>query len=166
MKNIITIFLIAFTPIVAMAQKGNLSIFDNLINKTWKAEGNWGDGSKFHQQTTFEYDLEKAIITAKSKGYIDKKQTQIGDRNLGIRKFDTVSKTIKFWEFDAFGGVTEGKVFAEGKNIVYQYKYGESLVTDMWEYVNDNTYNFKVGAYEDGTWKQLYLSTQFIKQTK
>ncbi len=166
MKNTITIFLLFFVSMAVIAQDTELSIFENLVNKTWKAHGNWGDGSKFMQEITFKYDLEKTIITAKSKGFIDKEQTQIGDRNVGVRKFDTASKTIKFWEFDVFGGVTEGKVIAEGKNIIYQYQYGTSVVTDMWEYVNDNTYNFKVGTYEKGVWKQIYLSTQFVKQTK
>ncbi|MCL6293602.1 hypothetical protein [Jejuia spongiicola] len=166
MKRIVVIFLIVFMPIVTMGQSAELSIFENLIDKTWKADGNWGDGSKFIQEITFKYDLEKTIIIADSKGFIDKEQTQIGDRNMGIRKFDAASKTIKFWEFDVFGGVTEGTVLAEGKNIIYQYQYGTSVVTDMWEYVNDNTYNFKVGTYEKGVWKQVYLSTQFIRQTK
>ncbi len=31
----------------------------------------------------------------------------------------------------------------------------------MWEYVNDSTYHFIVGDYQDGTWKQTYLKTQF-----
>ncbi len=153
-------------PIVTMAQNTELSIFENLVGKTWKAEGKWGDGSKFMQEITFKYDLEKTIITARSKGFIDKEQTQMGDRNMGIRKFDSATKTIKFWEFDVFGGVTEGNVSVEGKNIIYQYKYGTSVVTDMWEYVDDSTYNFKVGTYEKGEWKQVFLNTQFVKQTK
>ncbi|WP_353777403.1 hypothetical protein [Winogradskyella sp. 3972H.M.0a.05] len=151
-------------PLIMAAQDSQLSVFDNLVDKTWYAEGKWGDGSAFKQEVTFEYDLGKAIVTAKSKGFVDAEQTKIGDRNLGIRKFDKSSNTIKFWEFDVFGGVTEGTVMQEGKNIVYQYKYGTSIVTDMWEYVDDSTYNFKVGSYKDGKWEQVYLSTKFIQK--
>ncbi|WP_299118005.1 hypothetical protein [uncultured Winogradskyella sp.] len=160
MKNYILIFIL-LVSIGAYAQKSNLSIFDNLVEKTWKANGNWGDGSKFYQEINFEYSLDNSIVIAKSIGYIDKEQTKLGLRNHGIRMYDKVTKSLKFWEFDVFGGLTKGTVFSKGKNIIYQYTYGTSTVTDMWEYVNDSTYNFKVGNYVNGEWEQLYLSTQF-----
>jgi len=159
-------FVLLFSSLTLMGQKTELSIFDPLVSKTWKAEGNWGDGSKFVQEISFEYGLKATIVLVKSMGFIDKEQTQLGVRNHGIRQFDTVSGQVKFWEFDVFGGRTEGIVIAEGKNILYQYKYGNSLVTDMWEYVNDTTYNFKVGDYQNGMWKQIYLDTQFHMTTK
>ncbi|WP_062060145.1 hypothetical protein [Aquimarina longa] len=162
MKN--TVLLVLFwIPILTIGQSSALSIFDNLIDKTWKAEGNWGDGSKFKQEIKVSYSLDNTIVVVNSIGFIDKKQTKLGVRNHGIRQFDQQSKQIKFWEFDVFGGLTQGIVFSKGKNIIYQYTYGESTVTDMWEYVDDSTYNFKVGDYKDGEWKQLYLSTQFIE---
>ncbi|MBW1294390.1 hypothetical protein [Aquimarina litoralis] len=143
------------------AQESNLEIFQNLMNKEWKAEGKWGNGTVFKQEIIFKYDLNNTLVIARSKGFTNQEQTEYGWRNHGIRKFDTKSKTLRFWEFDIFGGVTEGKIIIDGKNILYQYQYGESLVTDMWEYVDDNTYNFKVGSYENKTWKQIYLETQF-----
>ncbi|MCH2193388.1 hypothetical protein [Kordia sp.] len=60
--------------------------------------------------------------------------------------------------------MTEGTVSAEGKNIIYIDKYGNSVVTDMWENVDDSTYKFKVGSYENGGWKKVYLSTQFVEK--
>ena len=69
---------------------------------------------------------------------------------------------MRFWEFDVFGGVTEGTVEFEDKDIVYTYKYGESIVTDYWQYVDENTYNFTVGSRENGEWKQKYLETKFL----
>ncbi|WP_411028817.1 hypothetical protein [Spongiimicrobium sp. 3-5] len=160
MKNNI-LLLILWIPLVTCAQNTDLSIFDNLVTKTWKAEGNWGDGSKFKQEIVFTYALDSTIILVNSKGFINKEQTKLGVRNHGVRQFDKKSDQIKFWEFDVFGGLTEGTVFSEGKNILYKYSYGDSTVTDMWEYVDDSTYNFKVGNYEDGNWKQIYLNTQF-----
>ena len=109
--------------------------------------------------------LDSTIVIAKSIGFINKEQTKLGLRNHGIRQYDKITKSIKFWEFDVFGELTKGSVFSEGKNIVYQYTYGTSTVTDMWEYVNDSTYNLIVGTYENGEWKQVYLSTKF-KKTK
>ncbi len=153
--------LILLIPTLSIGQNNTHSIFKNLVGKTWKAEGNWGDGSKFSQEINFTYSLDSLIVISESIGFIDKAQTKLGKRNHGIRQYEKESKTIKFWEFDVFGGLTTGAVFAEGKNIIYQYEYGDSKVTDMWEYVNDSTYNFKVGEYVKGQWSQIYLNTQF-----
>ena len=144
------------------AQQSPLSAFDNLAGKTWEAEGKWGDGSKFKQKISFEYSLSDRIVIATSIGFVDQEQTKLGNRNHGIRQYDQTSNTIKFWEFDVFGGLTTGSVLVEGKNILYQYDYGGTLVTDLWEYVNDNTYNFKVGIRKEGVWEQVFLATQFV----
>lgn len=162
MKHSILILLL-FIPSLTFGQNSELSIFNNLAGKTWKAEGHWGNGSKFFQEIEIEFLLDSSIVITKTKGFINKEQTKLGLRNHGIRQYDKNSKRIKFWEFDVFGGLTEGIVFAEGKNIVYQYKYGNSYLTDMWEYVNDSTYNFKVGNYDGGIWKQIYLNTQLVE---
>jgi hypothetical protein len=143
------------------AQSNPLAAFENLINRTWSAEGQWSDGSTFKQEVYYEYSLDQKIVLAKSKGFIDEQQTEFGPRNHGIRKYDEKSKTLRFWEFDAFGGLTEGTVQVDGKNILYQYEYEDALITDFWEYIDEDTYHFKVGNYEDGSWKKLYLETQF-----
>ncbi|WP_299244260.1 hypothetical protein [uncultured Aquimarina sp.] len=161
MRTVKIFLLIAMVSISVQSQETDLSIFKNLVEKTWKAEGKWGDGTLFKQETIFKYDLDNTLVISKSKGFTDKNQTKYGSRNHGIRKFDSETKTIKFWEFDIFGGVTTGTVTIDKKNLIYQYQYGESLITDMWEYVDDYTYNFKVGDYTDGNWKQVYLETQF-----
>ena len=148
-------------PVMVFSQSSELSIFDNLVNKAWNAKGKWGDGSQFKQKINFKYSLNKSIILVNTVGFVDKEKTKMGQRNHGIRRFDEKTKTIKFWEFDVFGGLTEGEVFGEGKNIVYQYIYEGTPLTEMWEYVNDSTYNFKVGIYENSVWTQTYLNTQF-----
>lgn len=160
MKNIV-VYLILLISIQTYSQKSKLSIFDNLVAKTWKAEGNWENGSKFKQEIKIWYSLDSTIVITNAIGFIDKEQTKLGLRNHGIRQFDGPSGSIKFWEFDVFGGLTTGTVFAKGKDIVYQYEYGGTMVTDMWEYIDDSTYDFKVGSYENGTWKQIYLNVQF-----
>lgn len=132
------------------------------MGKTWVAKGNWGDGSKFKQETTFSYSLDSTLVIANSKGFTNKEHTQYGNRNHGIRKFDAASNTHKFWEFDVFGGVTEGNMVFEGKNIYYHYVYGGDILTDAWEYEDANSYLFKVGKYENGLWKQVYLETKFV----
>ncbi len=158
-KIIVVLFLI---PIVSFCQNSELSIFENLVGKKWIAEGSWGDGSQFKQEVIYEYSLDGAIVITNSIGFIDKEQKTLGPRNHGVRMYDEESDTIKFWEFDVFGGLTIGIVFTIGKDIYYQYPYGNSFITEVWEYIDETSYNFKVGNYEDGEWKQLYLSTQFL----
>ena len=150
--------------IYSQAQENRLSVFDNLMGKIWKAEGNWGDGSQFKQETIFQYSLDSTLVIAESKGFTNREQTEYGHRNHGIRKFDAQSNGIKFWEFDIFGGTTEGVVKIRDKDIVYTYSYGASTVTDYWEYVDENTYNFTVGSFKEGVWEQTYLKTQFVSQ--
>ncbi|MEQ9063924.1 MAG: hypothetical protein RIE58_07090 [Vicingaceae bacterium] len=160
MKNITFLFFVF--PIILFGQKSELLMFNNLVEKTWKAEGNWADGSKFYQEISMQYSLDSTIIVVNSIGFIDLEQTKLGLRNHGIRQFDNESNRINFWEFDIKSELTKGIVFSEGNNIIYQYDYNGSIVTDMWEYVDDSTYNFKIGNYEDGLWKLLFLSTKFV----
>ena len=161
MKKPVIILISTLLATVAFGQSNPLSIFDNLIGKAWKAEEQWENGTKFKQEVTFKYSLDSTLVVAKSNGFTNEEQTKYGPRNFGIRQYDAKSETIQFWEFDVFGGLTKGKVFTVGKNIFYQYNYGGSQVTDLWEYVNDSTYNFKIGSYNNDSWKQLYLETQF-----
>lgn len=157
------IFLIGLIPFIAFSQKAEISNFDNLTGKTWRAEGNWGDGTKFIQEISFEYSLDSTLVISNTNGIINSKSEELSPRSHGIRQYDKKSKSIKFWEFDRNGGVTRGSVFFVDKNIFYQYKYKEAILTDMFEHVNDSTYNYKVGNYMNGVWIQTYLSTQFKK---
>lgn len=161
MKYILTLLVVMIVAFDGATQESKLSIFDNLIDKCWLAEGKWGDGSDFKQEICFQYDLGAHIVTAKANGFTNQEQTEYGKRNFGVRKFDPISGKVNFWEFDAFGGLTVGEVKAIDKNIHYRYQYGDMYVTDMWEYVNDSTYKFRVGDYKEGEWKQTYLETTF-----
>lgn len=159
-KLYLPILIFGLVSTFCFSQDG-LDIFEGFTSKTWKAEGKWGDGSLFKQESKFSYALDSTIVVVKSKGFTNKEQTEFGDRNHGIRKWNSEKGFVEFWEFDVFGGVTWGKIFVEDKNLRYEYVYGETLVSDYWEYVDNNTYNFRVGNYIDGKWKQVYLETQF-----
>ncbi len=146
------------------AQELPLKVFKEFTGKTWKAEGSWGDGSKFKQEATFEFALDSTLVIVRSKGFTDKARTNFGMRNYGIRKYDVESETIRFWEFDVFGGLTEGIVAVEGENLYYVYPYGSGIVTDAWEKEADGSYKFVVGERIDGVWKQTYLTTKFTEE--
>lgn len=152
---------ILFVPFQLIAQSHPLAAFDNLMNKTWKAEGKWGDGSIFKQEITYAYSLESNIVITKTKGFVDEARKKYGERNHGIRKYNATSSQYEFWEFDVFGGTTNGTVQFKNKNIIYQYNYGGTFLTEMWEYVDDMTYNFIVGEYDSGNWNKRYLNAQF-----
>ncbi len=157
------LFFMSTTPL--FSQKNPLSIFDPLVGRTWVAEGQWGDGSLFKQEVQFEYDLNQTMVRVQADGFVDKDKTKWGKRNHGIRQWDAQSSSIQFWEFDVFGGVTSGKVFAVGDSLYYQYEYetdtGKAVLTDAWEKITAQRYRFKVGVYENEKWQEVYLETEF-----
>lgn len=162
MKKIL--WLILLLPSLLMSQENPLDIFKPLENYTWSAEGKWGDGSKFKQDINFEFSLDNKLVKVESMGFTDKEQTKYGLRNHGIRQYDPKINQIRFWEFDVFGGLTEGIVEADGKNIISKYNYGGTFVTEMWIYKDENSYNFIVGIYDEGEWKQKFLDTEFKRK--
>ena len=94
MKNILIITTL-FISSIAYSQTPDLSAFKNLVNKTWKAEGKWGDGNLFYQEITFEYSKDSSIITTKTIGFLNKEKTEKGQRNLGIRQVDEKTGKIQ-----------------------------------------------------------------------
>ena len=163
MKWFPTLLCLVGLQVTAFSQNAPLQSFDTFIG-IWKAEGNWGDGSKFYQVTTFEYDLNGTLVLARAEGYTDQQQTTIGARNHGIRQYNPEEDKILFWEFDVFGGMTTGEVTFEGNNMFYSYAYGGSLLTDGWIKQADGSYEYIVGVRENGEWRQTYLRCPVIKQ--
>lgn len=164
MRILLTFLLISFLSFSSFAQKDQLTAFEPLIGGTWVAEGKWSNGSIFKQEVSFRYDLSGNVVIAETKGFTDKDQTVFGKRNHGIRKYDPATKQIRFWEFDAFNGLTEGIITILDKNLYYQYTYEESLITDGWEYQDENTYQYKIGVYAGGRWEETYLNTTFTRE--
>lgn len=164
MRILLIFSLLSFFSLSSIAQKNQLAVFETLIGGKWVAEGNWSDGSVFKQEVTFNFDLSGNVVIAKTKGFTDNEQTVFGNRNHGIRKYDPETKQIRFWEFDVFNGLTEGIITVSGNNLYYQYIYGESLITDGWEYVDEDTYSYKVGVFTDDQWEATYLNTIFKRK--
>lgn len=146
----------------------NLSPFENLIGGTWKIDTEWGDGTAFKQEITYTWSLSGKIISSKTIGNISKTGYEQGLRNEGVRVWSSADSTLKFWEFDVFGGVTQGKVLVKGKNHYYQYEYetgdGVMTLTDGWEFVSNDEYTYSVGVFKDGKWSQKYLSGSITRK--
>lgn len=159
-------FILLLTPLLFNAQEHPLNAFKPFVGYTWFAEGSWGDGSKFKQELKFEFSLNDQLVKVQTLGYTNDKQTEYGLRNEGIRQYDPKSKEIKFWEYDIFGGLTEGIVIVEENNLIYQYEYGGTPLTEMWIYQDKSTYNYIVGIYKEGKWEQKFLETKFKRLPK
>lgn len=164
MKHILISLLLL--PCFAQSQDNALEIFRPLEGYKWYAEGQWGDGSAFKQEVELEFTLEDNLIKVASKGFTNTEQSEFGPRNHGIRQYDEQLGKIKFWEFDVFGGLTEGIVWGEGKDIIYSYDYGGTKLTEKWVYKDDNTYAFIVGVFENNGWVQKFLETEFKRKEK
>jgi len=146
------------------AQDVSIRVFDNLVGKEWKAEKEWENGGKFKQEISFKYSLDSTIVITHSKGFIDEEQKEYGLRSMGIRRVDKETNQIEFVEYDVFGGKTTGTLRVEGQNLYYDYSYNGMQLTDAWEYVNAQKYNFIVGVKEAGEWKQVFLETTFVQK--
>lgn len=141
-----------------------MQAFENLVGGSWKAEGEWGDGTPFKQHIEFEWGLSQTIIKSKTFGNISTEGNEFGLRNVGIRAWSSEDSVMVFWEFDIFGGITEGTVKAKGKDVYYHYTYdagqGPMELTDAWIFKDNDTYEFIVGVFREGKWEQQYLSTR------
>ena len=140
--------------------------FAPLVDRSWRAEGQWENGPVFKQETRFSVALQGGAIIAQSDGFIDQEQTQWGQRNHGIRYFDTNSKKLLFVEYDVFGGATKGEIEIKGDDIFYHYDYDGTPLTDAWEKMDQDTYNFTVGTRVDDAWNAVFLRTQFVAQAQ
>ncbi len=165
MKTLLIILLALLTMNTAKAQekKPSLQVFKNLVGGTWKGEGTWSDGSPFKLDLEYEWGLSGNLVKSKTFGNISNDGYEFGLRNEGIRVWSEEVPGIVFWEFDIFGGITEGTVMVDGHDIYYHYLYdfgqGPVELTDGWIFKDKNTYEFLVGEYKNGEWKQKYLST-------
>lgn len=142
--------------------QNTLQIFDDFIGKKWVANGTWKDGSTFKQELTFTKDLNGRIIKVQTNGFINSENTAWGKRNFGVRYWDEKSQKILFIEFDVFGGVTTGTAFSNAHgDLLYQYPYHGMLLTERFKKIDDNSYQYIIGTYEDSTFTEQFLSTEY-----
>ena len=141
--------------------------FSPLVGKSWRAEGEWSNGTVFQQEVYFSWDLEQRAVIAQSQGFIDDEQQQWGQRNHGVRYFDKEMETLRFSEYDVFGNVTSGVIGIEENAIHYIYTYEGLELVDTWEKKDEDTYTFIIGTRtDDGSWENIFLETEFIRQTE
>ena len=167
MKHFTILFLLGIgltTFLQAQDTEDQLSNFRNLTGSTWEVDGEWKNGQKLKQEKVFESSLRGRIIKVKTYGTVNMENGEYGLRNEGIRAYNAEKKQIEFIEFDVFGGVTVGVIYFKGKDIYYNYTYQGMFLTDQWKYVDDDTYEYKVGVLEDDEWTQVFHESRFVRK--
>ena len=159
MKKIISslTLVLCFQYVVGQETVNPLAFFEHLMGKTWTIDAKWGDGSPFKQELIVEYGLEDKLIYAHTRGFVDVEKTRFGDRSVGVRQYNIETGKIHFWEFDVWGGTTEGEVISNGRDIWYIYSYQGTTLADIWEYLDDETYAFRVVQYDNEEVGHTYL---------
>lgn len=142
-----------------------LNAFAPLIGGTWQAEGQWSNGTVFWQQQRYAWGPGKAFVTVQTYGPLTPEDTTLVQRNEGIRAWDANTETMRFWEFDRLGGITEGTVGLVEGGISYSYRYtvGEETLSlyETWMQIDAHTFAYRVGTTTDGTWNDVYLDAHF-----
>ena len=146
----------------AVAQN-SLAAFNNLVGSTWVASGKQLGGHDGKTVKEFIWGLDGKMVKVKTFT-TDPKTLEFGLRNEGVRIWNAQSSEIAFYEFDKLGGVSEGKVIIEEKNIHYEYAYGELLLRDSWTFVNENEYTYTVVSIVDGKQDQVYHTGTFLRK--
>lgn len=70
----------------------------------------------------------------------------LAPRNHGIRQYDESTGEIRFWEFDVLGGVTEGTVTGDGRDLVYEYGYGDYRIRERLVYRGERHYELIINS--------------------
>ncbi|EAY31667.1 hypothetical protein [Microscilla marina] len=143
-----------------------LAFFEHLTQDKWEMNGDWGNGKKFRQIQVYSWGLNKRIVKVQTFGTTDPKTGAFGLRNEGIRAWDATKKQVVFWEFDVFGGITQGTCTVEGNFLYYDYTYQGQSFRDSWQKISPNAYAYKVGTYKDGRWLKVFLSATYKRMTK
>jgi len=153
---------IFFVAINIKAQKP-LDTFFNLINGTWVSEGRQLGGHEGTTKKIYEWGLNENLVKVKTYT-TDPKTLKFYLRNEGVRFWRVKDSLVLFYEFDAFGEMTEGIVTFNENDIHYDYEYEGYKLRDSWIYVNGDTYKYIVGVWEDEAWKEKFHESQFIRE--
>lgn len=137
-----------------------------LVGGTWTYEGKWPSGESFKQEVKCNWGLNQQIIKVQTYGTIDREKNTHGLRNEGIRAWNAATNQMKFYEFDVFGGITEGTCVFEEAQFHYEYYYEmegkKELFRDTWKRTDDNTYQFSVSMLTGSEWK-VFTSNEYIR---
>lgn len=147
-------------------EQNPLSNFDLFTQGTWLTEGEWSNGQKFKQEIDFSWGLDQKILKVKTYGTIDPKTNKYGLRNEGIRAYNAKDSLIQFWEFDVYGGITEGICYFDGKNLHYEYDYNGSKLKESWLFIDQDNYSYQIASLVDGKVDKVYMKSSYKRISK
>lgn len=154
--------------VLAIAQDNDENWIDHLkplIGHTWVVNTQWANGQSFHQEVQYEPVLNNTIIKMHTWGSINQQTGEFGLRNEGIIARDAKSGKVRFWQFDIFGGITEGTFISKKDKIIFKYGYeikGKPVkMRDVWERQNDHTWKYSVVQLKDEQVEKEYLNSVF-----
>ncbi|MEQ9466628.1 MAG: hypothetical protein RLN88_04400 [Ekhidna sp.] len=162
MKNLLLISLLIASQFT-QAQNESIKAFENLVGSTWIADGKQLGGHDGKTVKEFEWGLERKIVKVKTYT-TDPKTLEFGLRNEGVRAFNSETKQLEFYEFDKLGGVSKGIIKIEGKNIYYEYAYGDMLLRDSWIFLSEDEYRYQVCSMKDETCDQTFHEGGFKRK--
>lgn len=151
----VLLLLFCASALFNVAAQTGLDIFENLAESTWTAEGIQLGGHDGKTVKEITWGLDGKLVKVKTYT-TDPSTLEFGLRNEGVRTFNPESGIIEFYEFDKLGGVSKGQVIVDGKDIHYEYQYGDLTLRDSWIFVNEDEYNYVVASMKDGKQDQVY----------
>lgn len=158
-KKLLLLFAILM-PMMLKAQTTEMTHFRNFIGK-WEMEGKWSNGKTFKQEVILEWGLNQNIVKVKTYGVTNPETGAYGLRNEGIRAWNKQKDSILFWEFDIYGGITEGTCEFEEKNLHYLYDYNGEQLKESWIFIDKNTYSYEIVSLKDGKVNNSYLKSTY-----
>jgi len=164
MRQVIVLTVAIAIQANTLLAQSSLSAFENLVGSKWEVVGRWSNGEDFRQEYLFEWSLDKNLVKVQTYGTINMLTGEYGLRNEGIRVWKEGEGKIQFYEFDIFGGVTEGICTIDGESIIYEYNYQGLALKESWIFKDKNTYEYIVESLENGKRKELYQTSTIKRQ--
>jgi len=156
----LSLTLLFLTP---FAQEAPLSAFENIVGSTWISEGTQLGGHQGKTVKEIKWGLDGKIVQVTTYT-TDPNTLEFGLRNEGVRIFNAESEQLEFYEFDKKGGVSKGVIKIDGKNIYYEYPYGDLVLRDSWIYQSKDEYIYRVCAVKTDTCDQVFHEGTFNRK--
>jgi hypothetical protein len=149
------------------AQEEILERLGRLAGGRWAAEGAWSNGTAFRQEQAYSWELDSTLIGVATYGA--QNTGELAAQSYGIRAWSSAEQRMLFWEFNTSGGITSGRVGADGEEgFFYEYTYAVNgtsrTLRDVWRRIDENTYAFTVGEYDNGSLQTVFLEATFRRK--